>query len=64
MLLQSHAGELDLLPALPRAWPVLERAAVRSGRGEPCQVRYGPKAVQFEIRAGASITLDGTLRTR
>jgi alpha-L-fucosidase 2 len=86
MLLQSHAGEVDLLPALPRAWPegrvtglrarggfeidvawkggVLERAVVRSRRGEPCRVRYGQRTVAFATRAGGVITLDGTLRTR
>jgi alpha-L-fucosidase 2 len=86
MLLQSHAGELDLLPALPRAWPdgrvtglrarggfevdlawrrgVLERAVVRSRRGEPCRVRHGGRSVELDTRAGGTITLDGTLRTR
>ena len=86
MLLQSHAGEIDLLPALPKAWPdgsvtglrarggfevdlawrrgVLERAVVRSRRGEPCRVRHGGRSVELDTRAGGTITLDGTLRTR
>ncbi len=86
MLLQSHAGELDLLPALPRAWPdgsvtglrarggfevdlawrrgALDRAVVRSKRGERCEVRYGERTVQLDARAGEVITLDGMLQTR
>jgi alpha-L-fucosidase 2 len=86
MLLQSHAGEIELLPALPGAWPdgrvtglrarggfevdlawtrgALSRALIRSTRGERCTVRYGERTVTLDTRAGGTLSLDGTLRTR
>ena len=83
MLLQSHAGEVHLLPALPKAWPngsvtglrarggfdvdmawvdsKLTSVALRSLTGKTCQVRYGEKTVELEMKPGTVLRLSGDL---
>ena len=68
MLLQSHAGELHLLPALPESWSRgkgfevdiswhdgrLDHATIRSSLGGPCRVRCGNEKLDFETKDGPS----------
>ncbi|TVY10403.1 glycoside hydrolase family 95 protein [Paenibacillus cremeus] len=61
MLLQSHGGELALLPALPAAWPAGEITGLRARGGYGVDLRWaGGALAQAVIRAGHS----GTCRVR
>ena len=61
MLLQSHAGEISQLPALPGAWPdgAMERLQERGGLGVSLDW-HGGKAAAALIRAG----IDGRQQLR
>ncbi len=61
MLLQSHAGEIELLPALPKAWPTGSLRGLRArggftvdaewrdGRLEHCTI-HGPPGAKLRLR--------------
>jgi alpha-L-fucosidase 2 len=61
MLLQSHAGEIHLLPALPRSWPEGAVRGLRARGGYEADIEWnGGKLAGAEIRAHRS----GTCRVR
>lgn len=61
MLLQSHTGELHLLPALPSAWPTGRVTGLRGRGGYTVSLAWtAGQADEFVIRADR----DGTMRLR
>ena len=61
MLLQSHAGEIEILPALPKAWPNGSVKGLRARGGMEVDITWqGGRATKASLRAA----LDGSHRLR
>ena len=61
MLLQSHAGELHLLPALPTAWPAGHVRGLRARGGFEVEIAWADGQLQTAVIQSNS---DGVIRLR
>ena len=68
MLLQSHAGEIELLPALPKAWPTGKVTGLRARGGFTVDIEWkGGKVMNYRItakdRLPVKVRVNGKLKT-
>ena len=68
MLLQSHAGEIELLPALPRAWPTGSVRGLRARGGFTVDIAWKDgRATNYRVASGepreVTVRVNGETKT-